>query len=337
MSLALLNQLAVSETGNAGDFSSPLDAVFNPPADDAAANQGAEGDDQASLEDAGADGAEEEIYGEEGDEGEGDEQPQTRKKKPEQDGTVTVKHRGQEFQVPAAMAGLVQALQHDHLEATRKITELSEANKATQPEKPAVDHEKAQASRAAALKRYDKALWEAIDTHDGEGITEQILKITDARHGAVMEDQGQQIAALTSQITELRGLLYGTMGDAVTENAMAKAISEDLPMMGHEAGAVTVDQVLPVFKALKANANGGRQSDREIYLIALGKVLSQPKKPGPKTRKPETQTDDNPIVDFGRPAAPNRTAPSGSGRPASTTHSNPLRPITGTRWDPDKF
>ena len=268
----------------------------------------------------------------------GEPQPKPKTKKPDSAEMVSVKLRGQEIQIPKALAPIIQALQQDHLEATRKITEQGQELAGLRKEsgKPAADPEKAEAARQKALEKYDAELWETIDSKDGKGLSASLLKLTSAQFGGLIEEQAGVIETLRAELEQVKGAVYQGMGDQLATNNMRKALPGDLALMGHKADALTVEQVKPVFDALWAEAPQGA-SPREVYLIAIGKALAAPKKPGPKPGKSEKPTtvddEDNTPLDFSRAAAPapNRKAPTSNGR-ASGTPTKPAQPLFGSRF-----
>ena len=285
----------------AGATDGLLDSVFNPTPAEGDGAQGAEPADPEATET------------DEADETEGDEPSAVKptKKKPGAD-LVTVRNsRGQEFQVSKDIAPLIQAQMDDYKEAVRKISEqgqqLADIRKGNAA--PAADPEKTKARREAALTDFDNAIWSAIDTNDGKGITAKILEINRSQFGAVFQEQAETIQSLNDKVASLETALYQGMGDTLATSNMSKALAQDLPLMGHEADAVTVDQIKPEFDKLWANANG--QSAREVYLMALGKVLAQTKSAA-KQKKPATRQPAESPLDFSRPSAPNRAAPRGS-------------------------
>ena len=322
-----------------GVGSNPLDAVFNldaPPADAADDAQGA--DDQATLEGDEAQGAEEEELDPET--GEPVKAQPKKTKQPDSAETVTVKLRGQDIQILKSMAPAFEALQADYKAAERKITEQGQqlsalGNKAA--EKPAADPEKAEAARAKALERYDADLWKAIDASDGKGLSSNILKLIDARHGGMIEQQAETIAALQAQVAQLAGAVnQGPLAEMQADTSMRAAIKEDLEVMGLSPDAANFEDVKAEFKSMWEAAGAPQGRQRDIYQLALGKVLAKPKKPGPK---PKAQSESQPAkapLDFGRPQAPNRVAPTGSGRSSSAPHPSALG-IIGPSFDRSQF
>lgn len=325
---------------------SSLDAIFNPPP---ARGDGATEPDEGSQDADETTGTDEEED-EEGEEGQDENQdevdengepvkPVKAKKEKPDSAMVEIEHRGQKFQIPAAQAGLFKALQTDHLEATRKITEQAEELKAvrTAASKPQADPEKAAQARTKAIEQYDKALWKAIDDEDGKGLTDQIIAINRAQYGPLVDTIQESLASLQegfdAKIKALETAVYQGMGDTLARNNIGRALATDLADMGHAADAVSVEQVQAEFNALWPNRkNPDGTNAREVYLIALGKALATPKKTGPKSKKRNEESENESTVDsaleFSRPAAPNRTATTSTGRPGQP-RTQPTRAFHG--------
>ena len=268
---------------------------------------------------------------------EGEEAPKTTKKpQPKTPETVSVKVRGQEFQVPASVAPAFKALQDDYKALESEFTKRNMERAAEGKTKTTDTGEAERTARITAkLAEYDGQFLKTIDeAKDGraDGMTEMILKLIDSRLSHELQTSVQD--RIRAAIQPFQETIQATMGDTIALRQVQTALEGDLEHWGVATDAVSPQAVLDEMKAIRGSY-AADVAPRAVYQDAIIRLLNRPKKPGPK---PQAKTETSPatVVDTTRrPAnAPNVAAPRSSGgqQPSPSQSSGPIH-RSNVDWD----
>ena len=289
-----------------------LDSVFNPPVDDAAGATHSQDGDDAAADQAGA------IQGE-GDQAAAAAPVKGASPKSPEEQTFAITYRGQEFQVPAALATLVEGMQLDHAKTQREHAELlSEFTRRSQGQRtedrasqPSAEERAKQ--KQADLDAYDGEFLNAIDNPKegrAKGMSHAILELVESRLSDKLNEAMAQL--VNEQIRPFQESVQASLGDQMEQAQIVKQTAKDLTLLKQPVDLLDATEVHEEFKAMRREFPNIH--DRDNYNAAFNQVLIRKLQPSSSAsaKKPDTLM----AAPARRPAAPNAAAPRPSGTPA---------------------